>query len=94
MLRKVRTVTFSFVLLTLALVPCLVVAAALLWVGTNAMLHGRGITQEAAITIANIRGILSSLYGGTLQEPPPRDILDLVGKLSRPQSGGMSPNSS
>ncbi len=84
MLRKVRSVTFSIVLLTLALVPPLVVGAALLWIGTNAMLYGRRITHEAAIAFANVWGILSPLYRDTLHESPPRDILDLVGKLSRP----------
>ena len=43
--------------MAVCLVPALIVVAVLLWIVTNAILHGRGITREAAITIASLRVI-------------------------------------
>lgn len=72
---------FMVILLAVCLAPALVIAAALLWVGTNALLHGRAFTREAAITIASLRRVLRSVYEDTAQEALPQDFLDLLGKL-------------
>jgi hypothetical protein len=71
------------ILFAVCLVPALAVAAVLLWVGTNALLHGRGFTREAAITIASLRRVLRSIYDDTARESLPDDFLDLLGKLKR-----------
>lgn len=74
--------TPGVVLLALFLVPGLVVAAVLLWVGTNAILHGRGMRQEAAITVATLRRVLRSIYRDTARESLPDDFLVLLRKLT------------
>ncbi len=68
---------FWIVLLVLELA----VAAALIWIGTNAILHGRGIGREAAITIASLRRVLRSVYDETIRESLPAEFVDLLGKL-------------
>ena len=77
MLDEVPTVNFWVVVLVLELA----VAAALIWIGTNAILHGRGIGREAAITIASLRRLLRSVYDETIRESLPADFVDLLGKL-------------
>ena len=75
--------TPGVILLALFLVPGLVVAAVLLWVGTNAIIHGRGMRQEAAITVATLRRVLRSLYRDTVLESLPEDFHVLLRKLPR-----------
>ena len=74
---RYRTVNFWVILLVLELV----VAAALIWIGTNAILHGRGLGREAAITIANLRRALRSVYDETVREALPNEFVELLGKL-------------
>jgi hypothetical protein len=76
-------VNFWVIILTAGLLAGLVVAAVLLSVAMSAILHGRSITREAAITIANLRRALRSIYDDTLRESLPEDFLDLLGKLTR-----------
>ena len=57
------------------------VAAALIWIGTNAILHGRGIGREAAITVASLSRLLRSVYDETIRESLPTEFVDLLGKL-------------
>ena len=82
MLDEVPTVNFWLVVLVLELA----VAAALIWIGTNAILHGRGIGREAAITIASLRRLLSSVYDETIREALPAEFGDLLGKLKSRQA--------
>lgn len=72
------------VLLAACLVSGLVVAAVLLWVGINAMVHGRGLSREAAMTVASLSRALRSIYNDTLRESLPNDFIVLLGKLARP----------
>ncbi|MBA2466293.1 MAG: hypothetical protein H0V46_01640 [Sphingomonas sp.] len=75
------------ILLAVFVVPGLSVAAALLWIGTSAMWHGRAVTQEAALTIASLRRILRSVYRDTVGESLPDDIVDLLRKLGPTPAG-------
>jgi hypothetical protein len=79
----VPAVNFWVVLLILELA----VAVALIWIGTNAILHGRGIGREAAITIAGLRRLLRSVYDETIRESLPAEFVDLLGKLKGRQTG-------
>ena len=73
--------SFWVILLAAFLMAGLVVAAAMLWVGANAILNGR--TPERALTVATLRRALQSIYKGTLRESLPDDFLALLGKLRR-----------
>ena len=75
--------TPGVILLAIFLVPGLVVAAVLVWTGTNAILHGHGMRQEAAITIATLQRVLRSVYRDTVRESLPDDFLVLLRKLTR-----------
>ena len=79
------------ILLAVILVPGLVIAATLLWIGTNAMLHGRGITQDVALAIASLRRALRSIYDDTARESLPQDLLDLLATLKQPRPARAKP---
>ena len=81
---KVSAVDFWVIVLSAGLLAALSIAAALLWVGINAILHGRGLTREAAITVTNLSRALRSIYNDTLGEALPDDWRDLLRKLARP----------
>ena len=74
---------FWFILLASGMAAGLVVAAVLLWVGINAMLYGRGLRRQAAITIAGLGRLLRMVYDDTVDESLPDDHLDLLGQLAR-----------
>ena len=74
--------SFWVILMTASLLSGLIVAAVLLSVAVSAILHGRTITREAAITVASLRRALRSIYDDTLRESLPEDVLDLLGKLT------------
>jgi hypothetical protein len=63
----------------------MVVAAVLLWVGINAIIHGRSITSEAALTVGSVRRALRSIYDDTVREALPDDFVELLDKLARPR---------
>ena len=71
------------ILLASWLMAGLVVAAVLLWLGVNAILHGRGLAQEAQVTIASLRRVLRSVYDDTVHQSLPDDFQRLLGKLTR-----------
>lgn len=73
---------FGVILVAVCLVPALAVAAVLVWVGANAILHGRSVTDEAALTIARLRRALHTLYDDTASESLPDEFVDLLGKLT------------
>ena len=73
---------FWLILLVSGLASGLVVAAVLLWVGTNALLYGRGIRQQASISIASLGRLLRSVYDDTVRESLPDDLLGLLDKLT------------
>jgi len=47
------------------------------------MLHGRSVTDEAALTIARLKRALHTLYDDTSRESLPAEFVDLLGKLTR-----------
>lgn len=71
----------AIIILAVGLVPAVVVGSVLLWVGTNAMLHGRG-THDVAATIVGLGQALRSIYEDTVRRSLPDDFLDLLGKLT------------
>ena len=92
MFGEVTTVNLWVILVAaIFLVPGLVFGATLLWVGTNAMLHGRGFTRDVAMTIAGIRRALRSIYGDTVRESLPGDFLDLLARLNGARPAGAAP---
>ena len=74
--------TFWFILLAAAMASGLIVAAVLLWVGTHALLYGRGVIRKGPITIARLGRILRSIYDDTVGESLPADLNALLGKLT------------
>ncbi len=74
---------FWLILMVSLLASGLAVAGLLVWIGANAMIHGRGMAREAAVTIASLRRALRSIYNDTLRESLPADFLALLGKLTR-----------
>ena len=83
---------FWVILLAACLASALVVTAVLLWVGVNAILHGRGLTREAALTIATLRQALRSIYEDTVRESLPDDFVALLRKLTRRKRGPLKTN--
>ena len=73
------------ILLAIILVPGLAIGAALLWIGTNAMLHGRGVTRDVALAIASLRRVFCSIYGDTARQSLPQDFQDLLATLKGPR---------
>ena len=71
------------ILLAVCAVPGLAVGAGLVWVCTNAMLHGRSVTDEAALTISRLRRALHTIYDDTARESLPDEFVDMLGKLTR-----------
>ena len=71
----------GIIIVVVCLVPALVVGSALLWVGTEAILHGRG-TPDVALAIVGLGQALRSIYDDTVRQSLPHDFLDLLGKLS------------
>ena len=61
----------------------MVVAAALLWVGINALIYGRGVRQQASISIASLGRMLRAVYDDTVGESLPDDFRDLLAKLTK-----------
>ena len=82
--------SFWVILLAAFLMAGLVVVAAMLWVGTNAILNGRG--REPALTVATLRRALRSVYKGTVRESLPDDFLALLGQLAGRGSRRNGPN--
>ena len=74
---------FWVILLASWLMAGLAVAAVLLWLGINAILHGRGLTHEARVTIDTLRRVLGSVYDDTAKQSLPDDFRRLLGKLAR-----------
>lgn len=70
----------AIIILAVGLVPAVVVGSVLLWVGTDAMLHGRG-TRDVALAIVGLGQALRSIYEDTVRQSLPDDFLDLLGKL-------------
>ena len=70
---------FWVILLAAFLMAGLVLAAAMLWVGANAILNGRG--RELTINAASLRRAFRSIYDGTLRESLPDDFRALLAKL-------------
>jgi hypothetical protein len=68
--------------MTAGLLSGLAVATVLLSVAVGAILHGRSMTREAAITVANLRRALRSAYDDTLRESLPEDLSNLLGRLT------------
>lgn len=75
----VTTMNLGIIILAFCLVPALVVGSVLLWVGTDAMLHGRG-TRDAALAIFG--QALRSIYDDTARQSLPDDFVDMLGKLT------------
>ena len=75
---------FWVIVLTACLLSGLVVAAALLWVGINAMTFGRVMPRNPAVALANLGRTLHSCFNDTLRESLPDDLRDLLRKLARP----------
>ncbi len=71
----------GIIILAVCLIPALVVGSVLLWVGTDAMLHGRG-TRDVALAIPGLSQALRSIYDDTLRQSLPGDFLGLLGKLT------------
>lgn len=71
-----------FILLASCMASGLIVAAVLLWVGINAMLHQHRLMGEPPITIASLGPALRSIYDSTARESLPADFLDLLRKLT------------
>jgi|KBSMisStaDraftv2_1062788.scaffolds.fasta_scaffold685913_2 hypothetical protein len=71
----------GMIILALWLIPALVVGSVLLWVGTDAMLHGRG-TRDVALAICGLGQALRSIYDDTVRQSLPDDFRDLLGKLT------------
>lgn len=72
----------GIIILAVCLVPGLVVGSVLLWVGTDAMLHGRG-TRDVALAILGLGQALRSIYDDTVRQSLPDDFRDLLGKLTQ-----------
>ncbi len=80
------------ILLTACLLSGLVAGAQLLSIATKAVLHCRGLTAEAAATIADLRSVFRSIYRDTVRESLPQDFHVLLGKLARlPQGARFEP---
>lgn len=77
----------GIIIVAVCLIPALVVGSVLLWVGTDAMLHGRG-TRDFALAILGLGQALRSIYDDTVRQSLPDDFRDLLGKLTdaRPQN--------
>lgn len=73
----------GMIILAICLVPALVVGSVLLWIGTNALLHGRGLAGGVALAIVSFRLALRSTYDDTVRESLPDDFVDLLGKLAK-----------
>lgn len=71
----------GIIILAVGLVPALVVGSVLLWVGTDAMLHGRG-TRDVALATLGVGQALRSIYDETARQSLPDDFRDLLGKLA------------
>ena len=71
-----------FILLASCMVASLVLAATLLSVGINAILHQHRLMGEAPITVASLAPALRSAYNATVREALPQDFLDLLRKLT------------
>ena len=69
------------IILAVCVVPALVVGSVLLWVGTDAMLHGRG-ARDVALAIVGLRQALRSIYDDTARQSLPDHFVDLLGKLT------------
>ncbi len=72
----------GLILLAVCIVPGLAVGAVLVWVGTNAMLHGRRVADEAALTISKLRRALHIIYDDAADESLPDEFVDLLSKLT------------
>jgi hypothetical protein len=84
---EVPIVSLWLILLLAAVsVPALVVAAVLMWVATNAVLQRRGIAGEPAIWIESLGRALQRVYGDTVRQPLPGELVGLLGKLSAQRS--------
>jgi hypothetical protein len=75
--------TIWVILFAAALAPALVVGAVLFWAATNAILQKRGITGEAAILIESLSRAFRSIYGDTVRQPLPEDLLGPLCKLTQ-----------
>ena len=71
----------GIIILAVCLIPATVVGAVLLWVGTDAMLHGRG-ARDVALAIVGLRQALRSIYDDTARQSLPDHFADLLGKLT------------
>ena len=73
---------FWLIFMAACIASGMVVASVLLWVGTNALLYGRGMRQQATISIASLGRLLRSIYDDTVGESLPDDLLGLLEKLT------------
>jgi hypothetical protein len=80
----------GILLLAVCLVPALVVGSTLLWIATDAILHGREITRDVALAISRLRLAMRPIYDDTVRETLPNDFLDLLSKLTNDGSESRS----